>query len=311
MLLATPLTGFVLRALVEGPKRHAELQLEADFPAQTTLRTQLAHLVKIGAVIKNRRDRFPGAIEYELTASGRDLLGVAQILQRWLDQTPRGPMPLGANAAKAAIKALAEGWSTTMLRALAAGPLTLTELDGLIVPLSYPSLERRLVAMRRAGLIAPCPSRGRGTPYTVTDWARQAIAPLAAAANWEQRHLPDASAPIAGLDVEAAFLLTAPLLSTGNRASGSCRLAVELANGQRRRMAGVTVAVQGGEVTSCATDLQKGADAWAIGSASTWLETLIENHGNRLDVGGNRRLALIVIEALREAQFGVPIRKSS
>ncbi len=40
-----------------------------------------------------------------------------------------------------------------MLRALAAGSLSLTELDRLIGALSYPSLERRLVAMRLAGLV--------------------------------------------------------------------------------------------------------------------------------------------------------------
>lgn len=312
MLLAAPLNGFLLQALAEEPKRQAELQREADAPAQTTLRAQLKHLVGIGTVNKNRHDRFPGTIEYELADSGRDLLAVAEVLERWLARAPDDALlPIGSNAAKAAVKALTEAWSATMLRALAAGPLSLTELDSLIASLSYPSLERRLIALRRTGLIASCPGRGRGTPYAVTEWAREAIAPLAAAANWEQRHLAATSPPISGLDAEAAFLLTAPLLKVANGAAGSCRLAVEFANGHRRRLAGATVTVDRGEVASCAAELREGPDAWIAGSASAWLETLLDDAVDRLELGGNRHLALSLIAGLRAAQSGVPIRKSS
>ena len=60
------------------------------------------------------------------------------------DNAPEGPLALGSSTAKSAIKALVEGWGTNMIRALAARPLSLTELNGLISGLSYPSLERRL-----------------------------------------------------------------------------------------------------------------------------------------------------------------------
>ena len=52
-----------------------------------------------------------------------------------------------------------------MMRALAARPLSLTELDSLISDLSYPALERRLSSMRIAGLVEAQPSqRGRRPP---------------------------------------------------------------------------------------------------------------------------------------------------
>jgi DNA-binding HxlR family transcriptional regulator len=303
MLLAPPLNVVILRALAEGSKPQAELQREAGLPPQTTLRAQLKRLVAVGAVEKRRRDRFPGVLEYELTASGEELLFAAGVLERWLGSAPGGPLLLGDNAAKAAIKALAEGWSTTMLRALAAGALSLTELDRIIASLSYPSLERRLSAMRLAGLVEPRPGNGRGTPYAVTEWARGGVAPLATAARWEQRHMAAAAAPIARLDVEAAFLLTAPLLTLPADLSGACRMAAEMPNGKARRLAGVTIAVERGSVVSCATDLSTGADAWALGVPTAWLSAVVEQDAERLELGGDRRLARLLVESLHGALF--------
>ncbi|HXS47363.1 MAG TPA: winged helix-turn-helix transcriptional regulator, partial [Solirubrobacterales bacterium] len=131
-LLASPLNILILRALSEGPKRQTELRRVAGAPAQTTLRAHLQGLSEIDAIVKSRRNRFPGVLEFELTEAGRDLLSVTTALGRWLRCAPEGPLELGSDAAKAAVKALADGWSTTMLRALAAGPLSLTELDHII-----------------------------------------------------------------------------------------------------------------------------------------------------------------------------------
>jgi DNA-binding HxlR family transcriptional regulator len=307
LLLAAPLSGFVLRALADGPKQLSELQRLADFPAQTTLRAQLKRLVESGAVAKNRRNRFPGVLEYELTDGGLDLLFAAGVLESWLAKSSGGPLSLGGGAAKASIKALAEGWSTTMLRALAASPLTLTQLDGLISSLSYPALERRLSALRIAGLVEPLPGNGRGTPHRVTTWAREGVAPLAAAVRWEQSHLGENAAPIGRLDAEAAFLLTVPMLRLPDETAGSCRLVVETHNGRAVMPAGVTVAVEDGRVASCVTRLQRDADAWAIGPPDAWLSALIEENIDRLELGGRRRFARLLIERLQGQLFANPI----
>ena len=47
-----------------------------------------------------------------------------------------------------------------MMRALAARPMSLTELDSGITELSYPALERRLSSMRIAGLVEAQRERG-------------------------------------------------------------------------------------------------------------------------------------------------------
>jgi DNA-binding HxlR family transcriptional regulator len=301
----------ILRALSAGPRKQVELRQEAGAPAQTTLRAQLKKLVEIGAIDKQRRDRFPGVLEYELTSSGRDLLVVADVLERWLGDAPEGPLALGNTAARSAIKALAEGWSSTVLRALAAGPLSLTELNRLIAALSYPSLERRLAAMRLAGQIQARPADGRGTPYAVTEWLRRAVAPLAAAVRWERRHQAQSSAPVAALDAETAFLLAVPLLRPPAGLSGSCRVAVEVSNGKSDRHGGVTVEVRDGRVVSCVTSSSGTPDAWVLGSPGAWLEAVIEHDVDRLELSGDTRLAGSLLSGLHSTLFGRFLDKSS
>lgn len=304
VLLATPLNVLILRALEQGPRQQAELRRAAGSPAQTTLRAHLNGLGEIGAIAKHRRNRFPGVIELELTEAGRDLLTVAASLERWLECAPAMPLSLGADAAKAAIKALAEGWSATILRALAAGPLSLTELDRVIASLNYPSLERRLAALRLTGQIEARPGNGRGTPYAVTDWLRQGVAPLAAAARWECRHRSQTSAPIARIDTEAAFLLAVPLLRLPADVSGSCRLAVEISNGKKHSLAGVMVGVEDGRIASCATRLQGSPDTWITGRSSAWLTALTEADVAGLELGGDRSLAHSLLDGLHGTLFG-------
>jgi DNA-binding HxlR family transcriptional regulator len=304
LLLALPLNIVVLKALERGPRRQAELRSEAGFPAQTTLRTQLTRLEQMGAIEKHRRNHFPGVLEYELTVPGRNLLFVVATLERWLARAPSGSLALGSNGAKAAVKALAEGWSTTMLRALAAGPLSLTELDRLIGSLSYPSLERRLGAMRLAGLVEARPSTDRGMPYAVTDWLRRGIAPIAAAVRWERQNVPHATMPTSGLEVEAGFLLTLPLLEPPTDLNGCCRMAAELPNGQRKALAGATVEVDRGEIVVCTTRLAGKPDGWALGSTMAWLDAMVVDDPVSLELGGDCRLSRGLLEGMHRTLFG-------
>jgi DNA-binding HxlR family transcriptional regulator len=250
-------------------------------------------------------------LEYELTGPGRELLFVAGALESWLGRAAERPLPIDSGAAKAATKALTEGWSSTMVRALAAGPLSLTELDGVIGSFSYPSLERRLAAMRLAGLVEAQPANGRGRPYGVTEWLRRGVAPLAGAARWERRHLPRQTAPVGRLDIEAAFLLTLPLLQLPAKLSGTCRMAAEIPDGDGRRLAGATVEVERGRIASCATQLQAGAGAWALGSPAAWLNAVIESDVDCLELGGDRRLAMALLSGLHGVLFGLPASRAN
>ncbi len=303
-MLAAPLNHEILLSLEQGPKRQVELRRVTGSPAQTTLRAQLRRLVEAGVIEKHRGNCFPGVLEYSLTASGRELLRVATVLERWLEGAPEGRLPLSSGAAKATIKALAEAWSTAMLRAMAARPLSLTELSRVIATLSYPSLERRLSALRLAGLVESRATEGRGTPYTATRWLRQSIAPIAAAVRWERLHRPEDSPRVGPIDVEAALLLSLPLVELPKEHSGTCRLTAEVASDQRR-LAGVMVDVESGLVTSCSTKLEGSQVAWALGSIPAWLAATTEYDLRGLELGGDSDFARALIGGLHAALFKV------
>lgn len=297
-ILATPLNFRVLEALAERPMRLAELRKRTGLPAQTTLRGHLAHLSELGVLRKRPTQQMPYAVENELTAMGQGLREVAERLQLWLGEAPDGPISLENAAAKGAVKALVDGWGSRMLRALAARPLSLTELDSLIPDLSYPALERRLSSMRIAGLVEAQPSRGAGTPYAVTEWARRGVAPIAAASHCELAHLGRKSAPVTAVDIEAAFLLVAPLIGLREPVAGLCQLEVEATPELVPRPAGIQVTIEGGRVVSCVSRLEPDPPAYAVGPAIKWFGAIRDGRVGELQFGGSRRIAEDVVAGM-------------
>jgi DNA-binding HxlR family transcriptional regulator len=310
-LFANPLNARILRAHADGPQRLAELPEKIGSPAQTTLRAALSNLRDVGALGKRKLGGSRFAVENELTPAGREMLFVADVVERWLAHAPEGPIPPDSREAKGAVKALAGGWSSTVMRALASRPFTLTELDRLIPGVSYPSLERRLARMRATRQIEPVETEGRGRPYLVTDWLRRAIAPLCAAGRCERRHLPDDSAPITHVEVEAAFLLSVPLAHLPPSANGPCMLAVQTGAGEssgqgdNRRLAGVTVEFHRGQAVSYAAGVEERPATWALGTPETWLDVVIDGQLDALRLGGARpQLALDLANGVHFALFG-------
>ncbi len=296
--LATPLNLRILLALEERPMRLAELRRATDLPAQTTLRGHIASLAEIGALGKRPTTQMPYAVENELTPMGVEMLGVAARLDGWLKQAPGGAVSLQSGSARGIVKAFVDGWGSTVVRGLAAGPMSLTELDRGITELSYPALERRLSSMRMAGLIEACESRGVGTPYAVTEWCRRGLGPLVAASRCERRHMRERAAPITQTDIEAAFLLATPLVGLPTGTSGVCRLAVDDDSAAARLRAGVQVEVERGEVVSCEPATAETPDDFATGSAETWLEAVAAGTAERLRYGAGK-VAIGLVSALQ------------
>lgn len=303
-LIATPLSVPILRAHLEGPLRLPDLRERIGGAAQTTLRGQVGNLRGIGALERQVRSGMPYTVENELTAVGRGVLAVAEIVEAWLLRAPQGPITLGSESAKGAIRALVGGWGSTMLRALAARPLSLTELSSVISDHSYPALERRLSAMRAARQLELRPNGGRAAkPYGVTEWTRQAVAPLIAAGRCECRHLAGTTDPLARIDIEAGFLLSVPLVGLEVTRSGSCLLAVDTGSAGSAetidRLAGVHVEVASGEIAACKSRFGPAPGTWALGSVSAWVEAILEGRSSRLRVGGDQvKLAEDLIRGL-------------
>jgi DNA-binding HxlR family transcriptional regulator len=304
-LLARPLCASVLRAHLDGPLRLWDLRERIGGGAQTTLRAQVRDLRGIGALEHRMRSGMPYTVENELTGAGRAIIEVADIVEAWLTVAPQGPIPLGSESAKRAIRALVGGWNSTMVRVLAAGPLSLTDLDSVIADLSYPSLERRLTAMRVARQVERLPIQGGSRPYAVTDWVRQAAGPLVVAGYCECRHLADVANPATGVDIETALLLAVPLVSVSARHSGSCLLVVKagVADDEPvdRRAAGVHVKVDGGAISSCIASLDSKPTTWAVGSSKAWSDAIAHGQPGGLRLGGEQpELAHGLVAGLHE-----------
>lgn len=232
------------------------------------------------------------------------MLEVAAILQAWLDRAPSGRAELGGLAAKGAVKALVDAWSSAMVRAIAARPLALTELNRLIAALSYPSLERRLESLRSTGLVESRPGPGRSRPHAASVWLRRAVAPLLAAARWEAGQPPPAASHLTRSDAEAVFLLALPLVGISDDLSGPCRLAVEIPGGDGIEAAGVMAEVADG----CIRAWLEGpgrveAGASASGPAANWFAALLDGNWVELELAGDPDLAGALVEGLHLAVF--------
>ncbi len=245
---------------------------------------------------------------YRVSAGGREVLFVAFVVERWLQSAPRGPLDFEGGEAAEAVAALAEGWSATVVHMLAREPRTVAQLDRAIDDVDRREVRRLLSALQSTGQVEIVAGEGGTAIYAPTDWLRAGIAPLAAAARIERDQEIDGAAPIDALDVEAAFMLTLPLLELPNELSGTCRLGVNLDDEARTNLTGVIVQVDRGKVVSCKAGLGEPAEAWAAGPAGDWLDTVIEPDAKRVRTGGDKRwLASALRNALHKTLFGIPV----
>ncbi|MGH2975506.1 MAG: winged helix-turn-helix transcriptional regulator [Solirubrobacterales bacterium] len=212
LLLADSVSVSILRLLAEAPLESTELINRLENVSRSTCFDRLRDLEELSLILREKRPSVPPSAECRLSDSGRGLLHVADLLEAWLARAPDGPLELGDPSAAAAIKALALGWGSTMLRWLAEQPRSLSELEQLVDDLGYRKLERAAHSLVETGLAERVAVNGRLNPYTVTAWAREAVTPLAAAVRWERRELPERSAPVTATDAEGGLLLARPIV---------------------------------------------------------------------------------------------------
>jgi DNA-binding HxlR family transcriptional regulator len=306
-VFANPLNAHVLRAHIGGPQRLYGVQAAVGSSAESTVRAAISNLCEIGALERSNDGSSSRAVATSLSPAGHDLLFLADELEVWLTRASPGPIESGSEEAKGAIKALAGGWSSTLIRELAGRPVTLAELDEAIPEVSYPMLERRINWMRMTGQIEPVQREGRGTPYVVTDWLRHAIAPLCVSGRCERRHLSEGTSPITEVEIEAAFLMAIPLSRLSPHTSGTCVLAAQTDPSQGEQpaaLAGVTVEVRHGEVVFCGPSLASAPPTWTVGSPDAWLDAVIDGEILDLRIGGEKpQLGLDLAIGLHAALF--------
>jgi DNA-binding HxlR family transcriptional regulator len=305
-VLKNPLNTKVLRAHESGPRRLVEIREEVGWAAASTLRAAVSSLREVGALVRPGDDS--GAAT-ALSPAGQEMLRVADAVEAWLALCPKGPIAPDGEGAKMALKALEGGWDSTLMRALAAGPLTLNQLSEAIPQVSYPSLERRIAWMRGTGQVEQLEKNGKGTPYAGTDWLRQAVAPICVAGRCERRHMDRRSSRASSIEVETAFLLAIPLVALHRGATGNCALAVQIVGIDgalgRPSIAGVEVEVERGRVISCTPTIAFAPRTWAVGTSTSWLDAVIDGRTDGLKVGGaDPQLALDLACGVNLALFG-------
>jgi hypothetical protein len=309
LYLASPMRRSVLLAMLAEAATGADVMDEGDIPDpdDPVPLEVIADPYLVEPADPNADPNAPIGWDTTLRPSraGEDLLVVGFILERWLGECPDGPLQLGPEAGPA-LSALLGGWSSTAIHALAAKPLTAAQITEAIGVLSYDVVEDRLEEMLSAGLAEILDGDGEKAHFGATEWLRKAIAPLAAAARQELRHPLEDTAPISALDVQAAFLLTLPLLELPKDLSGACSLAVDLDDGVLGSRTGATVRVENGDLASCEVRLDEDVDAWVSASAGTWLETVIESDTSHVRSGGDQRLAGALLAGLHETLYGPP-----
>lgn len=252
--------------------------------------------------------------KFTITPAGRELFVAVSAIERWLEHAPKGALNLVRDdEAQATLGAFIDGWGLQITHALATGPLTLAQLEDAVEGADRETLEARVAAMRGTGLLSAHPSDGEGASYAVTDWLRKAIGPMVVAvrSEWraaeaveEQEELDEVfeEEQLQPLDVEAAFVLTLPLLELPAELSGTCRLAVDLPESDEGR-AGALVHVEDGRVASCSTTLDGDADASAFGPPLAWMDAVIDSQASGLEFSGDQALARGIVAGLHKRFF--------
>jgi DNA-binding HxlR family transcriptional regulator len=266
--------------------------------AEASLRAATASLCELGALERNG-SRPPAT---QLTAAGRDLLGVADALERWLSRSDFGALELPDPAARGTIGALVAGWDSTVVQALATRPRRLADLRAQIATHSYPALKRRLAKMRGASLVMNLDEGSRSPELKATPFLRHAAAPLVLAVRWERNHMPDVQRSNTR-DLETLLLLALPLVELSSRISGSCVLAVlpvrEPPDDDKPPIAKIRLAVASGRIALLPRSADHAPRTWVAGSVDAWLGAMTEGRvGSLPSRGSDLDLAADVVSGL-------------
>lgn len=302
LLLADPASVLILRRLACGPLESTELLDRIDYVSRSTYFDRMRSLEELSLVARRRRADVPPVTDCRLTGSGRRLLPVADFLDAWLGIAPQGSLELGQAYATAAIKALAVGWGSTLLRWLAERPRSLTELEQLVKGFGSRKVERITRDLAKAGLAERAAVKGRLSFYEVTPWGRQAAGPLRAAIRWERYEIPEQSAPVTSIEAEGGLLLALPLIELPADVNGTCALLVDADGSETQSLAGAVMRLMGGRPVSWKPTARPTllADCWIRGTTLAWLGAAGNADSADLRSGGDTELAEEVIVALRE-----------
>lgn len=85
-LLGRKWTGYILWALMEGPRRYTEILHAVPGITDRVLSVRLKELERAGIVTRRQYPEIPARVEYTLTPRGRDLAPIIAEMARWSER---------------------------------------------------------------------------------------------------------------------------------------------------------------------------------------------------------------------------------
>jgi hypothetical protein len=75
---------------------------------------------------------------------------------------------------------------------------------------------------------------------------------------------------------------------------------VEIQGGSSPVFAGVLISIEDGKVVSCSSRLEGETEAWASGSAGSWMRRMNGQDGD-LEIGGDSELVREIVDSIRKS----------
>ena len=293
LVLSDSLNLAVLRQLRDGPLMASEL-LDELRASRATRFKRLLQLEELGLIVREKHSGWPPPTYCRLSEAGRGLLAVAERFEVWFAR--RQWRQGGGEIERArAIKALASGWCSTLVRWLAEGPRSATELEALTPPeTSHHDVKRALSALSESGLAERLPRRiGRRHPYSLTPSGRETAAPLAAAIHWERGLLWEPDPAREALAAETLLYMAAPLVAMPLEIEGACTMLIE-------DEGGISAAIADGRVVAGLPITTGDVKAEALGTGRDWLTVLATGTLGPLETRGDDKLIALLVLALHQ-----------
>lgn len=295
LILADAVNTSILRLLARGAMPVTKLQEHLGPTSRTTRFSRLRELEETGIIIREKEGGSPPLTHCMLSAAGRELLVVVRLLRRWLKENPSGLQGKGDLHGVVETKALAVGWNSTVLRWLAEGPCSLTELDAQSPPdVSYHELRKAREALSDTGLIAAVPNEDRQQPYELTEWMRGAARILAAAVRWEHDFLTEDDSEPPSLELETLLRLFMPsiFVPLSHAMDGDRSVPV----GEPGSVS-VTVGISSAAV--CTLGRSGTQESQISGSLASWLDAMVDGRAAGLRMRGGIRLTTQLLDGFR------------
>jgi hypothetical protein len=257
----------------------SELRREIGEPPETTLRSRVEALCRMGVLCKRRLGHDFARVEYGLTARGGELHATQQSLEAWLEGACGLRLESDRHQAKAAISSLLESWALAVR--------------------GWPRQDFRDLA--EAGLIEQV---GGPVEHPAPPHLRDGVGTILSLARWSHRHGKGRAAPFTAVEVETALACALHSTELGGGLSGECRLGVESRQAAERTLHGLTIEIADGRVVAATNRLGSAPESWIAGPIDAWLDAALTGRSRRLHLGGRGDLPAAVLEGVRRGLRG-------